>query len=127
MRAAGTPALEAFNYKTNGMDAMLLEFLRLDGDALELVVRERPQDSDALAWIRANAREYSAEESLSFNHSILDLGQESDEQRQAFERRRDQRYPGRLDLQYYVDLIEADEGGTIQPRPLRDSFYDPIA
>ena len=123
MRAVGTPQFEGYNYKKSGFDAMLLSFLGIDGDEMEGIVREGQSDDSVLTWIKSRARNLSPDEARVFNHSILDRGQQTDEERRTFEARREQRYPGRGDLSYYVDLIEQDEGGVVYKRPLPDSFY----
>ncbi|HEY1883769.1 MAG TPA: DUF5069 domain-containing protein [Candidatus Cybelea sp.] len=125
MRAVGTPTLDGYNYKTVGMDATVLGFLEVDGDVLEAYVREGHNDDRVYAWIQAHGRHYDAADAQDLNHRILDRGQRSDDEKATFEARRAQRYPGREDLRYYVDLIEADEGGAIRARPLPKSAYEP--
>jgi hypothetical protein len=124
MRASGTAALDGYNYKTAGMDATVLEFLAVDADAMEAVVKASPSDVEVLAWVSDNAREWTREDAIALNHEILDSGQRSDEERANFEARRLQRYPERP-LEYYVDLIEADAGRPIRTRPLPPNCYDP--
>lgn len=123
MRAAGTSAIDGYNYKTSGFDAMLLTFLGINGDDMERVVQEAASDAAVLDWVRRCARQHSPEEARAFNRSILDRGQATEEERLNFERRREQCFPGCTNLKYYVDLIEKDEGGVIYERPLPDSFY----
>jgi|SRR5579883_1024238 len=125
MRAVGTPALGGFNYKTAGMDAVVLEFLGVDAEALEGFVGTGARDEEVYAWIERFARRYSADEARALNENILNMGQRTADEREVFEARRDERYPGRTDLRYYVDLIEADESGVILERPLPRSYYDP--
>jgi hypothetical protein len=125
MRAAGTPALDGYNYKTVGMDAILLKFLQLDPDAMEAYVKAGHTNAEIYEWVRQNARAYTADEATELNHQILDRGQRSDEERAAFEARREVGFPGRTDLRYFADLIEADEGGEILQRPLPAAAYDP--
>jgi hypothetical protein len=43
----------------------------------------------------------------------------------AFESRRNQRYPNREDLRYFVDFIERDERRPVPTRPLPFECYDP--
>jgi hypothetical protein len=124
MRASGTAALDGYNYKTAGMDAELIEFLAVDADAMEAAVKAVASDAEVLVWISKNARKWTREEAIAYNHAILDDGQGSDDERARFEARRLQRYPDRP-LQYYVDLIEADAGRPIRSRPLSDCCYDP--
>jgi hypothetical protein len=124
MRASGTAALEGYNYKTVGMDAALIEFLGVDADVMEAVVKAAPSDVEVLDWISKNARKWTREEAVAHNHAILDSGQRSDDERAGFEARRLQRYPDRP-LQYYVDLSEADAGRPIRTRPLSNCCYDP--
>jgi len=125
MRAAGTPTLDGFNYKTVGMDAMLLEFLEVDGDALEAYVLQGRDDEQIYAWIAERARRYGVSDAKALNHRVLDLGDRNEKERLAFAAHRDERYPGRSDLLAFVDLIEADEGGLIRARPLPNSAYEP--
>jgi hypothetical protein len=125
MRAAGTSALDCYNYKTAGMDATLLQFLDVDGDAMERAVKALPADEEVLQWVDRYARRWTREEAVEFNRAILDCGQRTEEERQAFERRRQERYPDRPELCFFVDLIEADAGRPIRARPLSPSCYDP--
>jgi hypothetical protein len=124
MRAAGTRALEGYNYKTIGMDAILLRFLGVDADAMEATVKSGASDAEVFAWLRANARKWTGEEAIELNHHILDRGQRTEEERSSFEARRLERYPD-VRLEYYVDLIEADAGRPIRQRPLPQSCYEP--
>jgi hypothetical protein len=123
MRASGTAALDGYNYKTAGMDAVLLEFLAVDADAMEAAAKAGT-DAEVFVWVSNNARKWTREEAISLNHAILDSGQRSDDERASFEARRLQRYPDRP-LQYFVDLIESDAGRPIRARPLPDRCYDP--
>jgi hypothetical protein len=124
MRAAGTAALDGYNYKTVGMDAEVIEFLGVDADALEAAVKTAASDAEVFDWISMHARKWTRQEAIALNHAILDDGQRSHEERERFEARRLQRYPDRA-LHYYVDLIEADAGRPIRARPLPDRCYEP--
>ena len=124
MRAAGTAALDGYNYKTVGMDAEVIEFLAVDADTMEAAVKAANSDAEIFGWIAKHARRWTRQEAIALNHAILDDGQRSEDERQRFEARRLQRYPDRP-LQYYVDLIEADAGRPIRTRPLPDCCYEP--
>jgi hypothetical protein len=111
--------------KAAGMDATLLRFLDVEADSMERVVKESHSDDHVLEWLDQNARPWTRKEAVQLNHAILAAGQRTREGRDSFERRRRERHPARPEIQYFVDLIEADAGRPIRSRPLDESCYDP--
>ncbi|MEC4889763.1 MAG: DUF5069 domain-containing protein [Nitrospira sp.] len=70
--------IQGYNYLTVGFDKDLLDFLQLDGTAVEERVRQGGTDQELLAWVQSIARPLSDEDIRQWNERIL-TGQPQDE------------------------------------------------
>jgi hypothetical protein len=103
--------LNGYNYRTVGFDKHLLEFLKLDGDALEEIANQLDDDAAILEWVQENGAKHSPEAIEQWNQAMISRhpGTAAKEAR-FLHFLKEAGGEGRKDIRTYFDLIEFDEG-----------------
>ena len=106
-----------YNYLTVGFDRYLLEFLELDGAALEQQVLSEGTDAELVVWVQAHMRKRSPEEIAQWNLRIETSGPMDDAGKGRFQQRiKDIAHKRGVPVSTlppvstWADVIELDEG-----------------
>jgi hypothetical protein len=103
--------LDGYNYKTVGFDKHLLEFLKLDGDALEEIANQLHDDAAILEWVLENCAKHSPEAIEQWNQAMISRHPDTATKKARFLHfLKEAGGEGRKDIRTYFDLIEFDEG-----------------
>jgi rhodanese-related sulfurtransferase len=107
-------ALPGYNYLTVGFDKAVLDFLCLDGAALEQGVHEaQPGDDEAvLGWLKSKlGQAFPSEHAIrDFNDRLTHRRPDTPERRRLFDEQRAQFPSTRRKVETYFDLIDLEEG-----------------
>lgn len=76
-----------YNYLTAGFDKYLLDFLQLDGAALEARVHQGGTDQELLAWVQSMARPLSDDDIRRWNEWIMTARPQDESDRIRYHRR----------------------------------------
>jgi hypothetical protein len=103
--------LNGYNYKTVGFDKHLLEFLKLDGDALEEIANQLDDDAAILEWVQENGAKHSSAAIEQWNQALISRHPDTAAKKARFLHfLKEAGGEGRKDIRTYFDLIEFDEG-----------------
>ena len=97
-----------------GFDGRVLKFFRVSYDKVRELVLSGQSDEDLFAWCQANGRALSEEDLFIFNCFMSKRGWRDDQEFGHNQRvRQEYGLADRTDIQTDFDLIEADEGRSL--------------
>jgi hypothetical protein len=91
------------------LDQALLEFLKLDADAV-LDVATRNTDDEVLRWVQQHAVPHSANDIAAWNQTFFGRKPTDEKKLQYFLETRNRIAPHRTDVTTWVDLLDLEEG-----------------
>lgn len=100
------------DYQANfcgGFDGRWLEAAGVSKETFLDAVRAAKDDAAVEQWVRSNVRKTPAEIET-FNRFVLNRGRNDEMSARLVERKKESGLEGRVDIQTFVDFIDADEG-----------------
>ncbi len=108
-RAVIAGANGEYNYNCP-LDRRFFDFTGIDADAFKAQVAQGKSDQEMLEWVRANSQPKSPEEILAWAFEVRFSPPADIPSRAYFEKTRREIAPDRPFLQYWFELLDAEEG-----------------